>query len=139
MDIRHRDACDPCCFLKSNSSASLSHGHQAPGCLQPLLFIRLTTELRSNGNIGHRDACDPCCFLKSNSSASLSHRHQAPGCLQPLLFICPTTELRSNGNIEHRDAHNPCRFSPYLHHFNLARMFDVNDPAVYSIQPQILA
>ncbi|CAK6973263.1 transposase [Scomber scombrus] len=52
MDIRHRDSCDPCFFLKSNSSASLSHGHQAPGCLQHLLFICPTTELRSNGNTG---------------------------------------------------------------------------------------
>ncbi|CAK6980697.1 Hypothetical predicted protein, partial [Scomber scombrus] len=55
-DIGHSDACDPCCFLTSNRSAWLSHGHQAPGCLQPMLFICLTTALHSNGNIGHRDA-----------------------------------------------------------------------------------
>ncbi|CAK6978397.1 Hypothetical predicted protein [Scomber scombrus] len=114
MDIRHRDACDPCCFLQSNSSTSLSHGHQTPGCLQPMLFICTTTALRSNRNIGARDARNPCRLLT------------------------PITALRLDQNIGTRMSMTPAVSSLHLHNFNSTRMFDVSD-AIYSIQPWLLA
>ncbi|CAK6968432.1 Hypothetical predicted protein [Scomber scombrus] len=91
MDIRHRDACNPCRLLT------------------PI------TALRSNGNLGHQDARNPCCLLT------------------------PITALCLDQNIGTRMPTTPAVPSLHPHHFNSARMFDVSDPAVYSIQPWLLA
>ena len=73
----------------------LSYGHQAPGCLQPMLFICPTTALRSNGNIGHRDAYNPCRPFIPITALGLGQNISTRMPMTPAVFhyIC-TTSIR---------------------------------------------